>query len=350
MHTNLTIRKTAGLQYLSQDQILEVHRATLEVLETTGVKVFEEEALALLREAGAEVEGNSVRIPGYLIEEAIRMAPKRISLANRNGRRTIFLEGGRIYFGTGSDTPYILDTGSGKIRSAVKADVEVVSRICDYLPNIDFVMSMGLLSDYHPKIQDIHQFIAMLTNTVKPIIFTSHNRKTLEYKIAIAEEVAGSSENLRRNPFLALYTEPSSPLMHSREAVEKLLLCAEKGIPVVYTVGIMAGATAPITSAGLMVTANAELLSGLLMAQLKKKGAPVIYGGMVTAMDMATGIFSYSAPELYRRQAAMSEMSKFYGLPIFGVGGCSDACIFDVQAGIEQGYTLLMAALSGVNL
>lgn len=348
--TDFQVRQAPLLEFLSQDELKEIHRATLEVLERTGVKVYDDEALSLLKNAGAMVEGNLVRIPSFLVEEAIRVAPKRITMCTRDGERVMFLEGGKVYYGTGSDTPYILDSFTGEYRLTVREDVEKVSLICDYLPNIDFVMSMGLVKDSPTEVSDICQFEAMALNSRKPIIFTSHNADSFRYIVEQAEVIAGGAEALRRNPFAALYTEPSSPLMHSKEAIEKVLICAEKFFPVVYTIGMMSGATAPMSSAGLLVQANCELLSGLVIGQLKQKGAPMIYGGMVTIMDMNTSIFSYGAPELYLRQAAEAQMARFYGLPMFGVGGCTDACTFDQQAGLEQGLSLLMATLSGVNL
>jgi len=350
MQADFAVRNTPVLRFTTPQQIQEIHNATLEVLRRTGVKVYEEEALGLLKEAGADVQGELVRIPEFLVEEALRSAPSSIAVSSRNGSRAMALEAGKVYFGTGSDTPMILDHETGAMRPTLKSDVVRNAIICDHLPNIDFVMSMGLVSDVPTHVSDLHQFEAMLANTEKPLVYTAHDRQELAYILEMAELVAGGEDEFRRNPFAVLYAEPISPLMHSKEAVEKLLYCAQKGAPVIYTVGIMAGATAPVTSAGLLVVANAELLSGLVMAQLKRKGTPVIYGGMVTAMDMATGIFSYSAPELYLRQAIFTEMARFYGLPIFGVGGCSDSCAFDQQAGFEQAYSLLMASLSGVNL
>jgi len=339
-----------GLKVVDEDQIKQIHCATLEALERTGVNVYEEESLKLLQDAGADVEGNRVRIPGWLIEQAIRWAPSKVTLSDRNGNRKLYLEGNNSYYGTGSDTPYVLDPYTGEHRVTCKEDVAKVAQIVDYLDNIDFSMSMGLVSDCPTKTSDLHQLEAQLLNTTKPVIFTIHTKENLLGAIEMASVIAGSEEEFRRAPFIALYTEPSSPLMHSKESLEKLLICCDKGVPCVYTVGMMAGATAPITAAGVLVSANCELLSGLVIGQLKRKGAPMIYGGMVTNMDMAAGTFLYSAPELYLRQAVLHEMANFYRLPHFGVGGCSDSSTFDQQAGWDNAFTLLAASLSGVNL
>lgn len=339
-----------GLKVASEDQIKKIHGATLEVLERTGVEVYEEEALGLLCDAGAHVSGNRVKIPGWLIEEATRTAPSKITFANRKGERILYLEGNNSYFGNGSDTPYMLDPYTDDYRITKKVDVCNQALLNDALENIDFLMSMGLISDCSKTTSDLHQLEAQLLNTTKPIIFTIHSKENLVAAHKIASLIAGSEESFANAPFIALYTEPSSPLKHSKESLEKLMYCNEKGIPCVYTVGMMAGATAPITAAGVLVSANCELLSGLLISQLKKKGAPFIYGGMVTNMDMSTGEFLYGAPELYLRQAMLHEMANYYQLPHFGVGGCSDSCAFDQQAGWDNAFTLLAAALSGVNL
>ncbi len=339
-----------GLKSIHEDQIKQIHRATLEALERTGVDVFEEESLSLLKEAGADVEGNRVRIPAWLVEQAIKWAPSKITLADRNGNRKLYLEGNNSYFGTGSDTPYVLDPYTGEHRLTIKEDVCNAAKIVDYLENIDFTMSMGLVSDCPTKTSDLHQLEAQLLNTTKPVIFTIHTKENLLAAIEIASIIADGEDKLRRAPFIALYTEPSSPLMHSKESLEKLLTCCEKGVPVVYTVGMMAGATAPITDAAVIVSANCELLSGLVIGQLKKKGAPMIYGGMVTNMDMAAGTFLYGAPELYLRQAVLHELANYYQIPHFGVGGCSDSSTFDQQAGWDNAFSLLAASLCGVNL
>ena len=344
------VNEGVGMKVVSEDQIKKIHWATLEVLERTGVNVFEEKALKMLGQAGAKISGNRVRIPGWLVEDAVKSAPSKITLANRKGERILYLEGNNSYFGNGSDTPYMLDPFTGKHRLTTKQDVCNQALLNDCLDNIDFLMSMGLVSDSPKNTSDLHQLEAQLINTTKPVIFTIHSRANLEAAYKIATIIAGGEVNFSNAPFIALYTEPSSPLMHSKESLEKLMYCNEKDIPCVYTVGMMAGATAPITAAGVLVSANCELLSGLVISQLKKKGAPVIYGGMVTNMDMSTGEFLYGAPELYLRQAVLHEMAKYYQLPHFGVGGCSDSCVLDQQAGWDNAFTLLTAALSGVNL
>lgn len=350
MRTDFRVNQTPQLSLFSEDQISELHLATVEVLKRTGVEVFNEEALSLLRDNSCSIKGNRVRIPSSLVEESLQAAPKRVSLSTRDGKNFLQLEDDKFYFGTGSDCPHILDSFTGKRRKFLKKDGERGALICDYLPNIDFVMSMGLVSDVLPSISDRHQFAAMLTNTNKSIVFTCHDKEGLSDILDMCIAVRGSLKEFRKSPFIALYTEPITPLKHPNSSLEKLLFAAEKGIPLIYTPAPMAGATAPVTLAGTIVTGNAELLSGLIITQLKNKGAPFIYGGVFTIMDMSTSIFSYAAPEFYLLNMALADMAHYYKLPVFSTAGCSDAKTLDQQAGIEAGISCLISALSGANL
>lgn len=145
-------------------------------------------------------------------------------------------------------------------------------------------------------------------------------------------------------------SKPSSPLSNTRAALEKLLFCAEKGIPAIYTPCTIAGATAPATMAGILAQDLAECLVGIVIAQLKRKGTPIIIGGVQSILDMATMIYSYGAPELSLLSAASTDIAKWLRLPMFSTAGCSDAKILDEQAAIESTMSIVVAAFSGANL
>ncbi|ATW26446.1 trimethylamine methyltransferase [Candidatus Formimonas warabiya] len=347
---NYQEQATPALSFISQDQLYEIHMATLEVLERVGVQVDEDEARKMLREAGAYVKDKIVKIPAHLVEEALRTAPPRVVLANREGERALFLEKNQTYYGLGSDLPYTIDLETGQRRRSVKQDVINAAKILDYLPNYDFMMSFAIATNVSNQLSYLHQFEAMVTNTKKPIVFTARDQIDFLQIVEIAAAVTGGYDQLREKPFLACYHEPICPMTHTRDGVQKLFACADYGIPAVYTPGMGAGGNSPCTMAGLLTQANVELLSGLVIHQLRKKGAPFIYGGCPSIMDMATTIFPYGCPEWHMNSVVLSQMARFYELPIFSTGGCSDAMIFDQQAGMEIGFSLLMAELSGANL
>ncbi|HHY39424.1 MAG TPA: trimethylamine methyltransferase [Clostridia bacterium] len=350
MRSNYTVNASTHLRVLSDSQLEEIHYAVLEVLERTGVDVYHDGALDLLKKAGAYVSGNNVRIPSAMVEAALKSSPSRVTLCTRDKRRTVLLEGYNFHFGTGSDCPFIIDLYTGQRRKFTKKDVAEGMKLCDALPNIDFVMSMGLISDIAPPVSDRHQFEAMLLNTTKPIVFTAHNRAGCEDILAMSAAVAGGIEEVVKDPFICLYAEPISPLKHMYEAVDKLIWAGENRIPVVYTPCIMSGATAPATLAGAMVSATAETLAGLCIHQIVGEGAPFIMGGVYGIMDMHTTIFTYGSPEFMLMQSAVSELAHFYRKPVFSTAGCSDSKVLDEQAAIEAALSILLAAQSGGNL
>jgi trimethylamine--corrinoid protein Co-methyltransferase len=336
---------------LSEDQLEAIHLAGLEILRRTGVDVLEEEARDLLRKAGAGFDDRRARIPPHLIEWAIRVAPSRVVLCDsRDARPRMYLEGSRAYFGTGSDCIATIDPYTGERRPPRKADVANAAKLCDALPNIDFAMSMGIAEDVTEEISDLHHFEAMVLNTRKPIIATAWDRENLKDLVEMAEIVAGGADALRENPFVVMYTEPISPLQLGLEPTQKILYMAGKGLPVICGTGKVGGATCPNTIAGAVAQGNAESLAGVLVAQLKREGAPVIFGGERLHLDMSTALCSYGAPEFMMSVAANAEMARYYGLPSWSYAGCSDAKTFDQQAAAEGSLMTFLAALSGGNL
>ncbi len=342
--------KRMGLVNLTTGQMEQLHLATLDILENVGVKVFEPEALELLESAGALVRGELAKIPTCLVQQALETAPGKIAISDRSGSLAMTLEKGRIYYGTGSDTPYVIDLETGKRRRAVKQDTINSARVTDALEHIDFVMSMAQASDVAETRTDRHHFEAMVLNTTKPIVFDAHDRKGLQCILEMAAITAGGKNELVEKPFVIHYSEPTSPLMHSKNALEKLITAAEERIPVIYVPAVMCGATGPVTTAGSLVVANAEILSGLVIHQLKAGGAPYIYGGGTPPLNMITTVCSYGDPQRDLGCASLVQMAHYYNLPSFTTAGCSDAQVFDQQAGMEAGFNLLISGLSGGNM
>jgi trimethylamine--corrinoid protein Co-methyltransferase len=161
---------------------------------------------------------------------------------------------------------------------------------------------------------------------------------------------AGGIEQLRLNPTLLLYSEPSTPLKHSETATGKLLYMAEQALPIVHSPAPMMGGTAPVTLAGGLALGNAEVLSSLVMHQLKRPGAPFVYGSGLHHMDMKTTISVYGAPEFQLARIAVAEMGRFYQLPNWGYAGHSDSCVMDEQAAADAAFSVLVALLAGSNL
>jgi len=343
--------KRPALSFLSEEDRHHIHQAALKILRQTGMEVLHEEALRLLEGAGCSIgEGNIVQVPESLVEQTIRTAPHEIQIYDRDGNPSMNLGGYRSYFGTGSDLLYTIDVNTQERRRCLLDDVRTASRLCDGLPNIDFVMSFAHPSDVAPHLAYLSSFWAMAENTRKPIVCTAEGRDDLTVMWEIAKIIRNGEENLRVAPYFIHYAEPISPLKQAFPGVDKLLFCAEKGVPVVYSPAPISGSTAPITVAGHVAQGLAECLCGAVIHQLKRKGAPFIMGMGPAVLDMVTGECSYNAPEYYLSYVAIVEMSHFFDLPSWGYAGTSDSQIPDGQATFEAGLITFLAATAGANL
>jgi len=351
MDTGTNTRCAPRFRLLEPNQIQRFHHAALRVLDEVGVQILHEEAVDLLAGHGARVsDGKTVRIPAFLVEDAILSAPSNILLFDRDGSPAMELGGRRSYFGTGTDLPKTIDLENREIRDTVEQDVVRSARISDALPHIDFIGSYGLPRDVPPGLHYIRNAQILMEESAKPIFFTAESDRDLRVILDMAEALAGGPEALARRPFLINYSEPVSPLTHSKEAVAKLMLCSRRRIPINYTPAMLAGSTGPVTLAGAVTAAAAEALSGLVIHQLTCKGSPIISGFAATSMDMLKATVSYTSPEFRLTHSACADLFHHYGIPVWGTAGCSDAQSPDLQTGAEYGFTLLNAALDGANL
>ncbi|MFQ5576285.1 MAG: trimethylamine methyltransferase family protein [Anaerolineae bacterium] len=336
---------------LGRDDCLKIHRASLQILRRTGVQVYSRAGLDLLRHAGAAIDGELVKLPPSLVEWALASAPESFTLYRRGSTEpAATLDGEHIYFGPGSDTLRYLDPRSGSRRDFQLADVADCIRVCDALPEIGFVMSIGIPRDVPAQGYYRHQFAAMLRHTTKPIVFVCDGRADIEAIAAIAAAAAGGMERLSQYPTLLLYSEPTTPLQHSLEATEKLLFCAQHRLPVTHSPAPMMGGTAPVTLAGAVALGNAEMLSGLVMHQFKNPGAPFLYGHGVHHMDMKEMVSVYGAPEFQLARVIAAEMARFYRLPVWGYAAHSDSKLADGQAAADAQFSVLVALLARTNL
>jgi trimethylamine--corrinoid protein Co-methyltransferase len=339
-----------SVQMVSEQQVREIHYATLEILSHTGVKMQDSQGRELLLDAGAWESGGRIKIPENLVIDAIDKAPSRIPMYTRLGDLSMPLELGKVFFGSGSDTTFTLDLKTRERRRSVAQDVRNMAVVGDALENIDFIMSMANPSDVPPDDLYIHAFMNMVRGSVKPNVYTAKNRKDMEdiYRIAVA--IAGGETELREKPFLMLYAEPISPLYIIEESLQKLIFCAEKGIPSAYIPSPNTGGGGPITVAGAVAVGNAECLVGLIISQLIRPNTPFLYGMNTAALDMKSTIVSYGSPEWSMGMGTWTELARFYNLPVWGYGGATDSKVVDTQAGIEATFSIMNAFLTRCTL
>jgi trimethylamine---corrinoid protein Co-methyltransferase len=311
-----------GLQILSKADLEAIHEATLKVLEQVGLKVFGNEALELYSAAGCsvDIEKNLVKIPRSLVEDAIRSSPSGFLMAARDPRYDVFVEGTKVIytnFGTGT---MIEDPESGELRPSTKADLADTARICDAIDEVDIYTIAVTAQDVPEKTRELHEAEAVLNNTVKHFGHDTQDTLSTRRFIEMGAAVAGGMDKLKERPIISLGTCPNSPLELHTNNTEVIIEAARSAIPLDILSMAMAGGTSPVTLAGTLVVTNAEILGGIVLAQLVNKGAPVIYGSSTTMLDLLYTTSPVGAPEHAMIGAAVAQLGHFYEIPT-DVGG-----------------------------
>ena len=312
-----------GLNSFTDDELYDIHLATLEVLEKTGLSIDTDEALDLFDGYGAQVDRTRkiVRIPPYMVEDAIRSAPSKILLAGRDPKHDKLLEAGRVHFTNFSEGIEVVDPYTGKRRTPVKADLANAAKVIDYLDSIDVCEKAVGSSDVPKGVLPLHNAEAMLTNTTKHCCVGPGSGFLLEKLVEMAGIIAGGKTKLKERPILSFTTCPVSPLTLIDECCEIIMAAARTGSVVNILSMAMAGGTSPVTLAGTIVTHNAEVLGGITLNQLAQKGAPVIYGSSTTAMDLKIAAASVGTPECAVISGAVARLARYYALPSYVAGG-----------------------------
>jgi trimethylamine--corrinoid protein Co-methyltransferase len=363
MDTRKPANLTPLFRVLSDPQIEKLYKATLECLDRTGVNVLNAEARELLVAAGARVDGaraasGRVRIPPYLIQEAVDAAPGSFTLWERpsgqdrvqDPENCLHIPSDGVHFGPGPTCTYFIDPQTGERRMTRRGDPGLTALVCDALDNVDYVMSLGLISDVEPVLAPVYEFAEMVAQTSKPLLPWAYSTENVSDIYQIALVVAGGEQSLRQRPFLALFTTFQSPLVLTNEDLANAFWAAERGIPVVCLGGGTAGTTSPVTGAGTMVVSLAGALASLAVMQLKVPGAAVCLGSAPQAMDLRSCRPAYGSPEMSLYCAALAEVFRYLELPFMGTAGASEAKVLDLQAAVESSLQVVFSGLSGTPL
>jgi trimethylamine--corrinoid protein Co-methyltransferase len=339
-----------SLTFLTREERQRVIDSALALLHHVGVRVTEEKATKCLMDAGASFRAQRAYIPEALVESALASAPKHLRIYDRSGEPVMDLSGQNYYFGAHTDAPDVLDPCTGERRPCREEDVCKNAALAQALPNISFITTSGLVADTTPELADRIALAQCFESSRKPVLAMPASRNALEQMHQMAATLSGGEDRLRQLPFLIVYSEPVSPLSHPDDSLRKLSYCADHEIPIAYVPYAARGATAPLSMAAILAQLTAESLSALVIQQHIRPGAPFIFGGMASIMDMHSMVFSYGAPEFQVGNTMMAEIAHHLGLPNFGTAGTSDAQTFDGQALVEASSSCLLAGLSGAHL
>jgi trimethylamine---corrinoid protein Co-methyltransferase len=341
--TNPRIR----LEVLSRADIERIHTASLEVIESTGVRFPSQKALDIWEAHGARVDRSTmvVRAPGQLIESALRQAPPAYLLAARDPAQDLPLDGNHVYLGTDGCGVEVIDLTSGERRRSALQDVVDIARLADALPEIAFHWVAVSAQDCPPETRSLHELKAIWTHSTKHVQTESvYSEAEAHLAVQMAAAVAGGRDALRQRPLLSIMQCTLSPLGHDGGSLNAALIAAEAGLPVGFMTMASAGSTAPATLAGTLVTGNAEVISALALIQLAYPGAPVFYAAAQTATDMRTGAYTGGGPEDFLFGAASNSLADFYQVPLSMGSFATGAKEPDWQAGIDNSLSTFMAS------
>ncbi len=311
------------INILTEAELDQIHQSTLSVLQHTGIFMEDEKALDCFQNAGAHVNRQEkiVKIPPHLVEAAIESAPDQVLLAGRDPRHNLVLGGGRVHFTNFSEGVKFNDPVTQKSRAPRKQDLANVARVIDHLDEIDFCEKAIGAHDVPQESVPLHNAEAFLTNTTKHCAFGPGNGKLLEKIIQMATVIVGGIKQFAKQPIVSFTTCPVSPLKLIKECCEIIMVSAHNNVACNILSMAMAGATAPATLAGTLVTHNTEILGGITLSQLTRKGAPVIYGSSTTAMDLKVAEASVGTPECALISGAVARLARYYALPSYVAGG-----------------------------
>jgi len=340
------------LDVVPEEDVEKIHQASISILEDIGICSESDIILDVFKKAGANVNTNTrvIRLNREMIETAIKLAPSSFVFHGRDSQYDILLEPGRIYFGMGgSPEPYIWDYKLRKKRNPTKDDVINIAQLGHNLKNVDFLGTFCSAGDMPKDSQIYHEYDAFLRNSTKPFPYSAPGRESTIKFIEMASIASGGESELRRRPSIAIFTETVSPLKVGKYS-DGTVEAVEFGIPVIVALAPMMGATSPTTLAGTLAQSNAEALFGVVFTQLLKPGAPVIYGPGTGTFDMGILQYTYSSPEQTLARAVVAQLSRYYQIPSYNLGGAAESKLPDAEAASQATMGMLLNALSGISM
>ena len=340
------------LTFLDPQVIEQVIEEGIAALSSPGVRIHNHQALALLAEAGASVDFTAqvASLPESLVRQALASAPSEFFLFDLEGHPVVHYGGDDVHFDPGSAAVTILDVQTGRQRLPATADFVRFVKLVEALAQFDAQSTAFVCRDVPEGIGDLYRLYLALTYMRKPIITGAFGKETWWVMWELLCTASGGEASLREHPIAVFDVCPSPPLSWSDLTCQNLMDCARKGVPAELVSMPLAGATAPVTLAGSVVQHTAESLSGLVIHQLTKAGAPVVWGGAPATFDMRDGTTPMGDAGTWMIDCAYVQVGKALGLPTHAYMGSSDAKVLDYQAGMESAGGTLLAALAGVNM
>ena len=340
------------VKVLTDQQINKIHQKSLEILETIGVNIPHSEILTRFAEKGAVVDLNKklVKIPSELVMELLSKAGKKFSLYGRDLTKKAEFGFGKHNYNTSGGQAFWIDKVGAKRRYATLNDVRTATRFADALEQITIPGAMADPHEIPVEWRAVTVASEIIKNTTKPIIFWFYDRSSTKYIVDLLVALRGAEKKTQDYPMFYPLFEPVSPLSFPFNGIDLLFETARVNMPILIGPMAQMGISAPATIAGTLIQENAEILAGICITQLIREGMPVCYGGICHAFDMKKMQIIFGGPEQAIFSIAMTQMGKFYELPVYINVGLTDSKLPDAQAGLECGLTLAMGTGAGADI
>lgn len=346
-----TFESLPQLRILSNSEMEQMHENAIRVLEKSGVIFAYDEALDVLEEAGCIVDRETKRVKFHreLIEKCIETAPGSFDLYDRDGNHYCEFGDSQSRFNPGSSSGRMLADDGVTVRPSTVADLKLISKVAQHLPQIDFVSSSVVCEEAPGELGSQYLYYTEMKNSKKPIIGGATDSKGVPLTVKLLEAVLGNEKNVMEKPYTIFDICVTSPMTWSHIGSQNIIDCARRNIPIELISAQISGATGPITIAGSILQHTVEILSGLVLAQLVRPGIPVVYGGAPCIFNMKMMYTPMVAMESNMITAGYALMGKYYGLPTHTYAALSDSKAIDYQAGSESARSGFIALQLGID-
>jgi trimethylamine--corrinoid protein Co-methyltransferase len=344
--------KFKKIEFLSKDELQQIHEASLTLLNDVGIKVDAPDTRNLLAKNGADVneETHFVTIPNSLIKDCLNTVPDSFQLYGPDGSFHFEVNTTSTQFATIGTPVKIYDPSKKKkVKKTKLADTIKQIKVVDSLDHIVCSHIDVWPNDVSYISIHAHCMYQWVKNTRKPYGLGCLGRLASQDMMNMASLIVGGEEELRQNPRLVGFMNPTSPLHLPQIMTNGFKIFNEYNQPVIIAPEALAGTSAPVSLAGLLTQTNAEILGSIVVSQLNNSGAPIFFGTVSHITDMRSGNSAMGAVETGMITAGIAQLARFYGIPSRGPGAVTDSKTFDIQNGFERLQTLLLAAQAGIN-
>lgn len=336
-------------EILTKNQVEKIHETSLRILEEIGLDFCYPSALEVFKKGAVKVDGQRVFFPSRLVEAQIKKAPSRFTLHARNPKNNVVIGGSNTVFAPGYGAAFVTDLENGR-RQATLKDFENFVKLTGASASQD-VLSGTVVEPTDAPYETRHaqMIYTAVKYSDKCVMGSTMGARAASDCIQMAAILFGGRDQIESAPGIMGIIGPLTPLKYDARMLGALMEYAAAGQPALIASLAIAGATGPVTLAGNLALQNAEVLAGIVLAQLVREGTPVIFGGASSNAEMRNGTLSIGSPEMAMNTAATAQMARYYKLPVRGGGAVCDAKSPDAQASYESMMNLSMAQACGIN-